>query len=767
MSCARQDIVPQKPEQNVSSAPVFCAIAPSESDAEGEATKTYIDAGLSIYWSAGDELSIFRSATNEEYVYKGLSGQVESEFEKKDSSVPGTLFSRNYALYPYCSEATAVSEGEFTVVLPSMQHYAENSFGEGANLMAAVTEDTEDKVLRFKNVCGYVKLQLYGGETVRQIAFHGNSGERMAGAATVMTEYDKAPAITMSASAAGEIVLDCGEDGIKLGDNEEGCTPFWIVVPPTDFKKGFTIDVTTVDGKVSTFATASHITVERNKIARMAARKVEFQNSTDILSFSLSNGTGTYDAFDISNGYVNVQVPNGTDMTDMIANFVTNGGNVTVDGTEQTSGVSRQNFDDFTSPVKYVVTAADGVSRQEYTVRMFDLPVVIVNTDDSKPITDKVNYKGCTIKILDYGKETVLDESAQIKGRGNATWGAAKKPYNIKFSSKQKVLDMPKHKKWCLLANYGDRTLMRNAICLEIANLADGMSWNPHGRFVEIIVNGEPRGNYWLCEKIEVDEIRLDIDKENGWLVEHDVYEDDDYWFKSQLFKERYKIKAPVEEAAEDPDSLKLKEMKQYFYEIEDILSGKVDGNYQDYIDMASFIDYLLVNNFVYNLDAGHNSTYVYRYSGDSKLYAGPAWDFDNFSFNKVEDYACIKQFFYPYLLKDNVFKYNVKQRWSKLRDILGTDYMPDRIESTYNEIRRSALRDEVIWPVASRPKWNPDMALSFMEAKNSMLIIYHGRLSTIDNWVNSLSVNYDEYSGQNEDFSDQQDDSDGFNFGN
>lgn len=591
LSCARQDIVTQNPEYNNSSAPVFCAIAPSGSDAEGEATRTYIDDGLSIYWSAGDELSIFRSVTNEEYAYMGISGQVESEFEKKDSSVPGTLFSRNYALYPYCGDATAASEGEFTTVLPSVQYYAVNSFGEGANLMAAVTEDTDDTVLRFKNVCGYVKLQLYGGETVRQIAFHGNSGEKMAGEATVITEYDKVPAITMSGSAAEEIVLDCGEDGIRLGDSAEACTPFWIVVPPTDFEKGFTIDVTTVEGKVKTFTTAKHLAVNRNKIARMAAMEVEFQHSADILSFSLSNGTGTYEAFEIKDGVISVQVPNGTDMTDMTANFVTNGGKVTLDGIEQTSGVSRQNFDDFTSPVKYVVTAADGVSRQEYTVRMFDLPVVIVNTDDSKPITDKVNYKGCTIKILDYGKETILDESAQIKGRGNATWTlCAKKSYNFKFSSKQEVFDMPKHKKWSLLANYGDRTLMRNAICLEIANLADGMEWAPHGRFVDIIVNGEPKGNYWLCEKIEVDENRLNIDKENGWLVEHDVYEDDDYWFESQLFKERYKIKAPVEEAAEDPDGLIREEMKQYFHEIEDILSGEGEGNYQDYIDMASFV---------------------------------------------------------------------------------------------------------------------------------------------------------------------------------
>lgn len=769
--------------------PAFCALTPSKDEGGEGGSKTAIDDALTISWTSGDEISVFRSATNEEYIYSGHSGHVESKFKKKDGSKPGELFSRNYAIYPYSESATCIKEGEFTTVLPSVQQYAESSFGEGTNLMTAATEELKDTVLRFKNVCGYIKLQLYGDETVKGIAFHGNNGEKIAGVAAIKVEYDKKPKITMSDGSTEEIILDCGEEGVKLGNSKEACTPFWIVVPPTTFEKGFSIDVTTMDGRVRTVSTDKEVNVVRNNVKRMAALELDFLHSKDILSFSLSDGIGNYDAFEIKDGIICVQVPNGTDMTNLTATFETTGDKVTVNGIEQLSGESRQNFDDFTNPVKYVVTAADGVSQKEYTVMMFDLPVMMIETPGHKPIVSKsVWIENTSIRIINNDNTiTDLGNENKIKGRGNATWSTfPKHPYSIKISSAVELLDMKAHKSWALMAGWRDRVLIRDEATSRLAKMTTSLEWSPEGRSVELFLNGEFQGNYFLNEKIKIDKNRLNLKKlsssdiegeavTGGYILEYDFYYDQPYKFKSASLNLPVNLREPDKDPSSDPlPEAQWSYIQNYINTLENLLVDPdklATREYQDYLDIDSFIDWLFVQEIVGNTEAhAPASCYVYK-DRNGKLKAGPVWDFE-FSFRPgINSWVAEPYLYYPYLFKDPFFVKRVKEKWAELKGILKYNSENDAgvmigvIDELSAPLVHSQARNIKMWPIYN---WGVgDQDLDYPEAIARMKKGYVQRMEWLDKAISNLVVDFDHSeSGTNEDFSSQEDLSENIGFG-
>ena len=174
------------------------------------------------------------------------------------------------------------------------------------------------------------------------------------------------------------------------------------------------------------------------------------------------------------------------------------------------------------------------------------LPTVIINTVDAvEPFDKETNIVSDVIIISDNGSK-ILEADATTRQRGNASRTFPKKPYRIKFEKKQKVLDAPsKAKKWTLINNYGDKTLMRNIVAFEAARRA-GMEYVPWCQPVDLILNGEYKGCYQLCDQIEVREGRVDIDEmtpddiagealTGGYLIEVDAYANEEIsWFTSR-----------------------------------------------------------------------------------------------------------------------------------------------------------------------------------------------------------------------------------------
>ena len=266
---------------------------------EQNESRTYIDEGNLQRWTKADKISLFEGDTlNSQYQFEGETGDRSGTFTKVSSPNNAEQnLNNNYAVYPYSSDIQITENGMITVILPKEQKYAINSFGLGDNTMVAVTQNTEDTSLKFKNVGGYLKLQLYGDNvTIKSITLKGNSGEKLAGKATITPIYGEIPTINMTDKATESITLNCG-DGIKIGTTAETATEFLIVVPPTIFENGFTIKVANTENIEFVKSTSNRIVLERNVIKPMAAIKLE----AALVPFPDISGTWVFPMF--SSGY--------------------------------------------------------------------------------------------------------------------------------------------------------------------------------------------------------------------------------------------------------------------------------------------------------------------------------------------------------------------------------------------------------------------------------------------------------------------------------
>ena len=252
--------------------------------AEEDNTRTYIEEGKYLRWHEDDRLTIFFGNTlNRQYKFNGATGDNSGTFSLVPDGMLGTgnAFDHIYALYPYNADARITDEGIISLTLPAVQNYAENSFGRGANTMIAVTENLEDTFLAFKNACGYLKLRLYNAEgaTIKSIEVKGNSGERLAGAATATIAFCEAPVLAMADDATTSVILNCDE-GVALGTTAETATEFWVTLPATIFAEGLTITATDTEGKVFKKSTTKEVVIERNAIQPMAVLEAEFNELT-------------------------------------------------------------------------------------------------------------------------------------------------------------------------------------------------------------------------------------------------------------------------------------------------------------------------------------------------------------------------------------------------------------------------------------------------------------------------------------------------------
>jgi len=254
-------------------------------------SKTGMDELRNVIWSEGDLLAIFQGCTMADkyqvsYASVGKSNGTFKIVSDDSSDINGDFSSggeiaTNIAVYPYsddlsCTNAV-VTDGDsgtsvraYSVngfVLPEVQSYSKNSFGDDTFPMVAMTTDLSDHSLKFKNVCGGMKLQLKGTQKVVSIKLEGKNNEKLSGAVT-LTAYpgDLSPAITISSCASTYVTLDCS-DGVQL--SESTATEFIISLPPVLFSKGFTVTVTDSDNKTYTVETDRANTVLRSSLLTM------------------------------------------------------------------------------------------------------------------------------------------------------------------------------------------------------------------------------------------------------------------------------------------------------------------------------------------------------------------------------------------------------------------------------------------------------------------------------------------------------------------
>ena len=254
---------------------VFYASLESYSEPD---TRVHVDQKVKMLWDEKDQISIFNKSTkNQQFEFTGKTGANAGGFkEVMTPSGPGDDMSFICAVYPYQSSTRINKEGVMTLTLPKDQAYRDGTFGLGANTMVS---STEDNMLKFKNVGGYLVLKFFGeGVSVSSVKLEGNNQERLSGTATLTPAVGKLPAISMSPTAATSVTLNC-EEPVDLSATKEEASQFWLVVPPTTFTQGFTLTVTDPNGREFVLKTPAKLSVSRNDVLRIAPIEVVFDTS--------------------------------------------------------------------------------------------------------------------------------------------------------------------------------------------------------------------------------------------------------------------------------------------------------------------------------------------------------------------------------------------------------------------------------------------------------------------------------------------------------
>ena len=269
-----------------------------------------------------------------------------------------------------------------------------------------------------------------------------------------------------------------------------------------------------------------------------------------------------------------------------------------------------------------------GEGDDSHLYQVTNLPTVSIHTLNNEIPYDKVHQIVSQLTIISDGGTKLLSEPGTTRERGNASRNFPKKPYRIKFDKKQQVLDAPgKAKKWTLINNYGDKTLMRNLLAFELSRRL-GMPYTPYGRAVDVLLNGEYKGCYQLCDQIQVHKNRVNITEmtsadnsdaalTGGYLVEVDAYANQEKsWFNSTKGN-------PVTIKSPDEDSITTQQ-KNYIHSY----FNKMESQWTSYLDRNTFLRHFLVGELSGNTDT-YWSTFMYKDRENDMMYTGPVWDFD------------------------------------------------------------------------------------------------------------------------------------------
>lgn len=378
------------------------------------------------------------------------------------------------------------------------------------------------------------------------------------------------------------------------------------------------------------------------------------------------------------------------------------------------------------------------------------LPVLYLDTDGGKKITSKTTFVSGSLRIKGAGGyESQGNMRCSVRGRGNTTWSWPKKPYLMKFDTKQSLLGMPAHKRWVLLANFMDRTMMRNLVSMKVSSMTS-LDWTPRCVPVELVLNGQHVGNYLLIEQVRVSEKRVNISKKDGYLLECDFHYDNEVqWTDKHGSCWGHGGGIPFGVKYPDPDSIttaQLAYIKDYIYTAAEVLYGKnfkdpVNG-YAAWIDVDSFVDYWIVFEVMGNHELSNPGSVFFYKDGKGKLTAGPCWDFDwgilsyNTSPQARTGFINKGAIWYSRLFQDPAFEAKVRARFLELLPQLET--IPAYIDECQRLLSKSAELNFAMWNPAD-DKWqnggkiiNGDENMTFDYAVARLRTIYTERLQVM-----------------------------------
>lgn len=260
-----------------------------------------------------------------------------------------------------------------------------------------------------------------------------------------------------------------------------------------------------------------------------------------------------------------------------------------------------------------------------------------------------LDVKDCQWMIDEFGAKSIgLDKPLplEIKARGNFTRkGYSKKPYKIKLGKKQNLLGLTpdKSKHYALLTHADDEFgYMRNFVGFRLGEMI-GLPWTPKQQPIEVVINGDYRGIYFLTESIRVDDGRVPITElddnvsdpaliSGGYLVELDNYVDDCTFHMADASNKNkdgsYGHLMVTADTPEELSALQLRFIRDQFTKMNDLVNSTDDNELWSYLDMDDAARYYVVEEIISHYEAYHGSTYLYRNHGEGqKWHFTPLWD--------------------------------------------------------------------------------------------------------------------------------------------
>lgn len=366
---------------------------------------------------------------------------------------------------------------------------------------------------------------------------------------------------------------------------------------------------------------------------------------------------------------------------------------------------------DYSKPVKFTIYNDEGETK-DYIVNVHSftgLPVMYINVNNNKAVTSKTSYLAAKLKIVEdintKGSGDIFEADVKIRGRGNTTWGRPKKPYKLKFYDKVSLFGEPEDEEWVLLANYMDKTAIRNELSFYMGRELSNLPYTCRTHFVELFLNNEYVGTYQLGEQQKISKGRVDVTDE-GFLVEVDAKaESGDITFTIPTIPQPINIKEPEVEVGSEQYNSIVSVMTQASNALFSENWLDPESGYKKYIDVDSFIDWFMINEIGKNQDAVFFTSCYMNYKPGGKLCMGPLWDFDlafgnaNYSTdtpNPIGWYLKTNVGWYARMFSDPEFVSKAKERFNHYYSNL--DKMLLEVNSCVDYLKYSIVENNNKW---------------------------------------------------------------------
>ncbi|MBD5212927.1 MAG: hypothetical protein HDS74_07550 [Bacteroidales bacterium] len=393
----------------------------------------------------------------------------------------------------------------------------------------------------------------------------------------------------------------------------------------------------------------------------------------------------------------------------------------------------------------------------------YDNELLDINLSHKNPFTAEywlVNGENCDFEGIENIGSEDNPELLEIKARGNFTRTAfAKKPFKLKLANKQSLAGLSRSKHFVLLAHADDTYgFLRNFTGFNLGNRI-GLPWTPHQVPVELVVNGDYRGLYFLTESIKIEKDRIDIETlmdncqdaslvSGGYLVELDNYDDTNQIRMSEKWcapGHNYDALRITQDTPEEYSPLMTRFVSEQFEAMNNAV-GSVSNELWQYLDLDDAARYYLVEEIVSHTESYHGSTYLFRDRGEGKKWHfSPLWDFGNAFSGPTDDYFFnhdpYGNTWIPSIMLNDDFREKVKLTWIWFMQSR-YEGLRDDIERYVASIAEGARRDNERWKNSSVPNGGQPIADNSDIERKKNDVIRH--LNSKINWMKNVFGDYE-----------------------